>query len=415
MGLRSFRIFFASMFFISMLVVSNTFPANVSALSLSSEFLHKANNTSTAVVPSTSQKQNMLPLPSWWNGDTCDATYYQAHNQAGAKSFILGDDTAKWRGIEACGPEPGLNSNSPYIASVMYPNATVPELEWECVELSMRYMYLAYGILPYALPNGAKDIVKLYPDMSGAPLIAYSNPTSDVVPQIGDILAYGPTKNNSAGHTSVVINVNYTSPGNGKLTVLEQNMSASGINLDIPVVGGTVGSDITGWLHDPASLNLLSLQSGTPGTRVTVSGKGMQANEQVGINFVDSKQNSTQLGTTIADSAGTFSTVITIPASTQPGSYSIYASGMTSNYGTDRAAFTVNLPPEYPIPTSGSQPLYLTSGPDGNFWFTESYGNKIGKITPNGKITEYPLPSCGDTYCPYGITAGPDGDLWVAI
>ncbi|MHB8178802.1 MAG: hypothetical protein ACYDA5_09160 [Vulcanimicrobiaceae bacterium] len=40
---------------------------------------------------------------------------------------------------------------------------------------------------------------------------------------------------------------------------------------------------------------------------------------------------------------------------------------------------------EYPIPTASAQPYGITAGPDGNLWFTEyrEYrGNKIGKITP---------------------------------
>jgi len=67
---------------------------------------------------------------------------------------------------------------------------------------------------------------------------------------------------------------------------------------------------------------------------------------------------------------------------------------------------------EFSIPTAASGPTYITTGPDGNLWFTEGsfYGRKIGRITPAGVITEFPIPS-GDSL-PYGITAGPDGNLW---
>jgi virginiamycin B lyase len=37
---------------------------------------------------------------------------------------------------------------------------------------------------------------------------------------------------------------------------------------------------------------------------------------------------------------------------------------------------------EYNVPTAASQPYDITSGPDGNIWFTEQSGNKIGKIVP---------------------------------
>jgi streptogramin lyase len=66
---------------------------------------------------------------------------------------------------------------------------------------------------------------------------------------------------------------------------------------------------------------------------------------------------------------------------------------------------------EFPIPTGNSQPVGITAGPDGNLWFTEAAGNKVGKITPAGAITEFPIPT-SFTLSPKGITAGPDGNLW---
>jgi virginiamycin B lyase len=61
------------------------------------------------------------------------------------------------------------------------------------------------------------------------------------------------------------------------------------------------------------------------------------------------------------------------------------------------------------IPTKNSQPSGITAGPDGNIWFTESSGNKIGRVV-SFKVNEYPLPSPSSE--PRGITAGPDGALW---
>ena len=34
---------------------------------------------------------------------------------------------------------------------------------------------------------------------------------------------------------------------------------------------------------------------------------------------------------------------------------------------------------EFPVPTATSGPLGITAGPDGNLWFTEALGNKIGQ------------------------------------
>ncbi len=65
---------------------------------------------------------------------------------------------------------------------------------------------------------------------------------------------------------------------------------------------------------------------------------------------------------------------------------------------------------EFPTPTRDSDPMGIAAGPEGNLWFTESGGNKIGRITPGGQITEFPLPSAESR--PDGITAGPDENLW---
>lgn len=65
---------------------------------------------------------------------------------------------------------------------------------------------------------------------------------------------------------------------------------------------------------------------------------------------------------------------------------------------------------EYRIPTTGGTPYGITAGPDGALWFTEQYGNKIGRITTSGTITEYSLPTLFGQ--PGSITAGSDGALW---
>lgn len=65
---------------------------------------------------------------------------------------------------------------------------------------------------------------------------------------------------------------------------------------------------------------------------------------------------------------------------------------------------------EYAIPTASSAPSEITSGPDGNLWFTENNANQIGRVTPSGVITEYATPTANSG--PDGITTGPDGNLW---
>jgi streptogramin lyase len=65
---------------------------------------------------------------------------------------------------------------------------------------------------------------------------------------------------------------------------------------------------------------------------------------------------------------------------------------------------------EFPLPEAGSRPVGITLGPDGNLWFTEFDGNRIGRITPAGSVTEFPLPSSDSQ--PFMIAPGPDGNLW---
>jgi streptogramin lyase len=71
-------------------------------------------------------------------------------------------------------------------------------------------------------------------------------------------------------------------------------------------------------------------------------------------------------------------------------------------------AVTIN---EFPVPTADSAPGSITTGPDGNLWFTETSGNKIGQINPTTHaFAEFPVPTASST--PQGITTGPDGNLW---
>ena len=65
---------------------------------------------------------------------------------------------------------------------------------------------------------------------------------------------------------------------------------------------------------------------------------------------------------------------------------------------------------EFPIPSAGSAVTEITAGPDGNLWYTDFGANKIGRVTPAGAFTEFPLPSTLDR--PNQIAAGPDGNLW---
>jgi streptogramin lyase len=63
--------------------------------------------------------------------------------------------------------------------------------------------------------------------------------------------------------------------------------------------------------------------------------------------------------------------------------------------------------------TAGVGLYGITTGPDGNLWFSEETLGGVGRITPAAVITEF---SAGfPTGSPRGIVTGPDGNLWVAM
>src|SRR4030095_15772196 len=72
------------------------------------------------------------------------------------------------------------------------------------------------------------------------------------------------------------------------------------------------------------------------------------------------------------------------------------------------SAFAISVQ-EYLIPSGGS-PFHIVTGPDGNIWFTVRNRARIGRITTEGVITEFPLPS--PLSSAHEIITGPDGNLW---
>ncbi len=78
---------------------------------------------------------------------------------------------------------------------------------------------------------------------------------------------------------------------------------------------------------------------------------------------------------------------------------------------------------EYAGLSTGAKPEGIALGPDGNIWFTEFGANKVGRLIPPASsvpghendpptaLDEFPLPAGS---APFGIAAGPDGNLWIA-
>jgi hypothetical protein len=182
-----------------------------------------------------------VATPPWWSGD-CDVA-------ANPGSHPLG---ASYRGVEVCGPRPGADGapNRP----VQFFSGAWGELEWQCVELSMRYMYLAYGVSPYGA-NG-KDVVDNYTTASGGGLVRIANGSVGTAPAPGDVISFGATTTSPLGHTGVVESTNVDGSGNGTIRILSQNdttdgwrtLSVNNWSVNGPAAGlGTT----TGWLHKP--------------------------------------------------------------------------------------------------------------------------------------------------------------------
>ena len=100
-------------------------------------------------------------------------------------------------------------------------------------------------------------------------------------------------------------------------------------------------------------------------------------------------------------------------SSPQVNSVAVSVGGSTSAGATDSTVINVlaaGTITEIAVPTASALLRGITAGPDGNLWFAEDAGNKIGRITTAGVITEFPVTTSGAN--PENLTNGPDGALW---
>lgn len=69
---------------------------------------------------------------------------------------------------------------------------------------------------------------------------------------------------------------------------------------------------------------------------------------------------------------------------------------------------------EYLLPTTDAEPNYIAATADGSIWFSER--NQIGRVTPSGQVDEYAIPGLQASNVSIdGLTVGPDGALWFLI
>jgi virginiamycin B lyase len=64
---------------------------------------------------------------------------------------------------------------------------------------------------------------------------------------------------------------------------------------------------------------------------------------------------------------------------------------------------------EFDLPTKKALARDMCVGPDGAIWFSENVAAKIGRVTTDGKVTEFDLTK---GVAPIGIATGGDGNLW---
>lgn len=183
--------------------------------------------------------------------------------------------------------------------------------------------------------------------------------------------------------------------------------SSQPVNFTVKSAGGSQAPHLTGLTLSPTSVVGGNTVTGT----VVLSGPAPSNGTQITIS-------SNNKSAVVPDS-------ITVPAGQPTTTFDITTTAVTSSQtatvsaslGNSNLTAVLTISPsspapvvtEFPVPTSGSWPDGITTGSDGALWFTETFSGKVGRITTDGVITEYPV-SPG----PAGITAGPDGALWFA-
>jgi virginiamycin B lyase len=83
---------------------------------------------------------------------------------------------------------------------------------------------------------------------------------------------------------------------------------------------------------------------------------------------------------------------------------------ITSGTATPSPTYSPNVSSEYPIPTAASKPAGITRTTTA-LWFAEEAANKVGVLTQNATIADYPLPYPNSQ--PLNITVAEDGNLWL--
>ena len=224
--------------------------------------------------------------------------------------------------------------------------------------------------------------------------------------------------------------------------------SATGVQLSNPVPPGVTLQSASA-SHGSCALSgqtvMCSLGTLGVGGSATVTLGLVPSSNVAGITDTPTVSGS-QLDQNAANNTATIQTTVIIGVATQftnpentpiiPGQEVPFTAGITG--GADGNMWYARLFPNFGeyqsqigrVSTKGVyQPAYTTDqgfnedmilGPDGNVWFSETGfsgdpgGQSVGRITPQGEVTLFPMP-CGTVNCSgRDLTVGPDGNIWFA-
>jgi|GEM_PF-1796234 len=112
---------------------------------------------------------------------------------------------------------------------------------------------------------------------------------------------------------------------------------------------------------------------------------------------------------------GVTSSKFTTATTTSSGGPYAVAAGFNAVWFTELGAIAKIVPAtrvitEYPLPRATTTAGSIVAAGDGAMWFTEESEDRIGRIAWDGTVTEYELPNTGSA--PTSIVLGPDGALW---
>jgi hypothetical protein len=121
---------------------------------------------------------------------------------------------AHYRNVYACAPATGT------------PPLTYDSTGYQCVELSVRFVWDVFHRYILNVPSGA-ELVNVGHAELGIP-IGY--PARHVIPLPGDVLSLSGAHADPWGHTAVVVRDGVDANGNGSIGIMEENGSASGLD-----------------------------------------------------------------------------------------------------------------------------------------------------------------------------------------